>query len=162
MRLPAEFPEAELTVLVDNREKKPFDLAPLRTETASLQTGDYTVKGMESLIAIERKSLPDLVNCCGSDRERFKREIERLAAFPHRLLAVEADWETICAGGWRSNVVPDSVTGSLLKWAADGLPFLCLPRKRLIHEVKRWLVGNARRRWRDLRTMALELTEVGA
>jgi hypothetical protein len=44
----------------------------------TLLTTDYSAAGFESLFAIERKSIPDLVNCCtGENRVRFERKLQR-------------------------------------------------------------------------------------
>ena len=56
-----------------SREQTPFDLAPMQTKAGTLNVGDYSIAGLESVVAIERKSLPDLVACCGRERERFQR-----------------------------------------------------------------------------------------
>ena len=50
----------DIVAIIDTREQAPLDLSPLRTEKGTLTTGDYSIKGLESEIAIERKSLPDL------------------------------------------------------------------------------------------------------
>lgn len=58
-------------VLVDTRERKPFPLHmnhPNWIEgerRVALKTGDYTVMGMENLLALERKNLADLVGVYG-------------------------------------------------------------------------------------------------
>ena len=104
MKIPAKFPADAITALVDTREQTPLDLPGLRCEPGTLTTGDYSVRGLESVIAIERKSLPDLVACCGRERERFDREVKRLMAYPVRALVVEASWSDIEAGNWRGKM----------------------------------------------------------
>ena len=64
----------QVVAIVDTREQRPLNLAPLRTEAGTLVTGDYSVKGLVEVVAIERKSLPDLLACIGQERERFDRE----------------------------------------------------------------------------------------
>ena len=49
-------------VLVDTREKYPFDFSGFKNWIAgekrtALKAGDYSVEGMESLLALERKTL---------------------------------------------------------------------------------------------------------
>lgn len=157
MKLPAAPPAESVVALVDTREQLPFALEPLRVQDHTLQTGDYSILGMENLVAVERKSLADLVSCVGPNRDRFQRELERLAAFPHRLLAVEGSWEQIRAGDWRSNIKPASVEGSLYAWMADfQLPVLLQPRPELEKAVARWLYICYRRRYRDLRKLLRE------
>jgi len=142
-------PEA-ITAIVDTREKHPLDLAPLRTRLGTLATGDYSVAGLEQVIAIERKALPDLLACVGRERERFDREVKRLLAFPVRLLLVEASWGAIELGQWRGKLTPAHVSGSLLGWTARGLP-VCLAgnHDRAGRIAARLLFLAARHRWRE-------------
>ena len=56
-RLPAMIRPENLTAIVDSREQLPLDLSPLRTIRGTLATGDYSVQGLENIVAIERKSL---------------------------------------------------------------------------------------------------------
>ncbi len=110
-------------VVVDTREQDPWEFENLESASGTLQTGDYSIVGLEHLVAIERKSLPDLLGCIGSDRDRFKRELQRLRAYRFRLLVVEATSIEIEAGDWRSKLHPNHVLGSLAAWQAQfGLP----------------------------------------
>lgn len=111
------------TAIIDTREQEPFEFVNMPSAPGTLTTGDYSVKGLEHLVAVERKSLPDLLGCVGGDRDRFKRELQRLRAYRFRLLVIEATAAEIEAGGWRCKVHPNSVIGSLAGWAAQyGLP----------------------------------------
>ena len=100
-------------VLVDTREKDPFPLfenhpnwiKAERRET--LKTGDYTVEGMEGLLALERKSLADLVACTVSSRQRFLASCERLAGFAWKAILVEATLEDIKGGIERFEIPSD-------------------------------------------------------
>ena len=109
---------ANSLILIDTREQSPFAFS-LPTEAATLDTGDYSVKGLEHLIAVERKSLDDLLQCCGWQRDRFKRELQRLRAYRFRLLVIETDAAAIEAGDWRSKLHPSHVLGSLAAWTAQ-------------------------------------------
>lgn len=79
----------DLTFLIDSREKKPFTFTGT-SEVVGLQTCDYSVKGLENLIGIERKELADLHGCIGFARDRFERELERMRSLPYRAVVVEA------------------------------------------------------------------------
>ena len=100
--LPSSIDPADVTAVVDTREQAPFDLSPMKTERATLTTGDYSIKSLEHIVAIERKSLPDLVQCVGRDRKRFVRELQRLKAFPVSAVIVESTWSTIESGSWKT------------------------------------------------------------
>ena len=80
-----------MIILVDEREKKPYNFPAMETETALLNYGDYAVKGLGYYdvnpntgkeefypeFAVERKSLDDLARSVGTDRNRFEAEIDR-------------------------------------------------------------------------------------
>ena len=153
--LPAELKPENVTAICDTREQTPLDLAPLRTITATLSTGDYSIRGLEHVIAVERKSLSDLLGCIGGDRERFDREVQRLLAYPCRALVVESSWQAIEAGEWRSKITPQAAVGSLLGWIGAGLPVIMAgDHDRAGRVVSRLLFIAARRRYRELRALA--------
>jgi ERCC4-type nuclease len=143
-----------VTAIVDTREQLPLDLSPLRVEAGTLATGDYSVKGLESVIAIERKSLPDLLACVGTERERFDREVQRLLAYPCRAIVIEATWGDLESGGWRSQIQPNAALGSVLGWVAAGVPVIMAgDHARAGRYVGRLLFTAARRRWREARIL---------
>lgn len=117
------------TAIIDTREQTPWQFENLASELGSLTTADYSVKGLEHLIAVERKSLPDLLACCGTDRDRFRRELRRLKAYRFRALIIEASYSDLEAGEWRSQLKPSHVLGSLAAWTAQ-------------YELPIWLVGS--------------------
>ncbi len=152
--IPSEPRPEELTCKIDSREQNRIDPSPLRTIIGTLTTGDYSIVGLEHVIAIERKSLPDLLGCCGRDRERFDREVMRLLAYPVRALVVESNWQEIEAGDWRSDLKPSHVIGSLLGWVAMGLPLLMVDNhEQAGRYISRLLFTAAKRRWREARAL---------
>lgn len=78
-------------LLVDTREKKPLQFSYLPAESATLYTGDYSVKGLEECFAVERKSLADLAGSLTRERDRFMREMHRLRGYPCAYLLVIGD-----------------------------------------------------------------------
>ena len=115
----------EAAVIVDSREQHPLRFDNLPAKVGTLDTGDYSIDGLTHLVAVERKSLDDLLACIGRERDRFKRELQRLRAYRFRLLVIEADAATLESGDWRSTLKPNHVLGSLAAWTAQyGLPVL--------------------------------------
>jgi len=154
-RLRSELRPQDVTAIVDTREQCPLDLAPLSVVSATLNTGDYSVRGLEHVVALERKSLPDMIACVGVERERFDREVQRLLAYPVRALIIEATWAQLEAGGWRSQVTPSAAIGSVLGWIAGGLPVVMAgDHERAGRYASRLLFTAARRRWREVRSFA--------
>jgi hypothetical protein len=76
-------------------ENHPNWIGAERRET--LKTGDYSIEGMESLLALERKSLADLVACTVTHRQRFLASCARLSGFVWKAILVEATFEDIRA-----------------------------------------------------------------
>ena len=105
--------KTNLTIIQDSREQMPLSFQNAKLEIKTLDTGDYSLKGWENQIAIERKSLPDLLHSLGQERERFFREIMRLKGFEYSALIIEAGLNELYSGQWRSQITPQSVIGSL-------------------------------------------------
>lgn len=87
-------------VIVDTREQTPFTFERFDnwiggTLSMALPTADYSVQGMESLIALERKTLTDVVGSVLQNRERFLRMCERLADYKHKAILIEASYTEI-------------------------------------------------------------------
>lgn len=161
MRLPADLPADAVTAIIDTREQLPLDLAPLLVEAGTLATGDYSLKGLEHFVAIERKSAEDMLACIGRERERFDREVQRLLAYPVRAIVVEADWPFFEQGEWRGNITPNAAIGSLLGWIAAGVPIvMAIDHTRAGRFVSRLLYTAARRRWREARSLVAAVGEV--
>lgn len=157
--IPADLPVESVTAVIDTRERRPLNLTPLRVEYGTLATGDYSVRALESVIAVERKSLPDLIGCVGQERERFDREIQRLLGYPVRAVVVEAAWAELELANWRAKITAQAATGSVLGWIAAGVPFLFAgTREGAAKAVSRLLYIAARRRWREARALVAEAT----
>jgi len=149
-----------VVAVIDSREQLPLNLVPLQVEVKCLDTGDYSVRGLESIIAIERKSLGDLLGCIGGDRKRFDKEVQRLLAYPTKALVVESAWAEIEAGNWRSKITPQAAIGSLLGWIATGIPIIMAgDHERAGRYVSRLLFTAARRRWKENQTIMSKLTK---
>jgi len=120
------------TIVRDQREKAPYQFMGLKAdsqqkykplivpvENACLETGDYTIKGFDKQVCIERKSKEDLYSTLRDveHRERFKREHERMTGYAFACVVIEASWEEIL-----NNPPPDcrlhphSVWRTFQKW----------------------------------------------
>lgn len=91
----------ELPVIIqDSREQlalKFHDLhirgvKSLETIVHKLDEGDYSIKGLESKVFIERKSCSDLYGTIFQGRERFERELDRVENknYKYRYLIIES------------------------------------------------------------------------
>ena len=105
-----------MNVVVDSREQAPFHFQDYDADVTqgTLTAGDYSLAGLESLVAVERKSLPDLVACLGRERERFERELERLRGFEAAAVVVESPMSALALGEYRSALNPKAAYESVV------------------------------------------------
>lgn len=141
----------DVTAVVDTREQTPLDLL-LPFEFDTLDTADYSVRGLEHVVAVERKSLADLLMCVGRERERFDRCVQRMRAFEVRVLVVEANWSDIDKGEWRSQLRPPQVKAAIYSWMKHVSVVLAGDRQGAASMVSGLLYSAARERWRQLRS----------
>lgn len=109
-------PATMMRVICDNREGLPYDFKGLAVEVehGTLTSGDLTLAGFANRIALERKSLPDLIACLSGERERFERELQRLKAHDFAAVLVEAPADDLRAGRYRSKMTPEAAWQSCL------------------------------------------------
>lgn len=111
-----------MKILIDTREKCPFNFlsqcGDIETERGTLSLGDYSLAGLENRVAVERKSLADLVMCLGTERERFERELVRARGLEAFAVVVESSWADLATGRYRSKLNPGAAVASVLAFAA--------------------------------------------
>jgi len=88
------------TLIIDTREKTPWDFdGDDNFESVifeKLDAGDYSIRGMEQIIAIERKATADeLFTNFTKNKERIIAEFERMRPCKIRVLIVEETCEQI-------------------------------------------------------------------
>lgn len=107
-------------VLIDQREQAPLTFCDSFTsERVLLPVGDYSLAGASEAVAIERKRNGELQSCCGTDRERFIAQIERMREYPVRWLVCECTFDDVVLGLNRSAINPLSVLGTIIKFGSD-------------------------------------------
>jgi ERCC4-type nuclease len=112
-----------LVIVIDTREQRPYGFGDkVSIQRKALQTGDYSVAGLENEIAIERKSLDDLIGSLSAGRERFNKELERLKHYPVKAIVCEAAWCHVITGDYRSKMSPAAAYGSIIGIIAMGIP----------------------------------------
>lgn len=103
-----------MLVIVDTREQTPWtfeDQAEISTVREKLDAGDYSVRGLEKRVAIERKSVDDWTGTVLRDRARFYRELELLRGYDFACVIVEASVRDIATGRYKSEARPAAVLG---------------------------------------------------
>lgn len=140
---------ADVTAVVDTREQTPLDLL-LPSVRDTLPAGDYSIRGLEHRVAVERKSLDDLLACVGRERDRFEGCVKRMQAYEVRVLVVEASWGSVALGQWRSQLKPTQVKAALYSWMKHMSVVLAGDRPSAAAIVSGILFSAARERWREL------------
>lgn len=110
-----------LTILVDRREQRPWEWTGtgITVEAGTLATGDYSVVGFADRMAIERKSLDDLVHTVIHDSTRWHAEVRRLADLDASCVVVEAGLPDLFARHYTGQADPRSVLGRVLSVELD-------------------------------------------
>jgi len=118
---PAAAPRSKVPALIpavaDSREQRPYQLNPevFDVTVAALPAGDYSLRGFETRVAIERKSVQDFVGSITGGRDRFLRELEKLRRYEFAAIVVEGSIEDLRLQRYRSLATPVSVLGTT--WA---------------------------------------------
>jgi hypothetical protein len=92
MRMKKTIPK--YTVIKDTREKEGYHFkeydqcSGMVVET--MKTGDYTVKGLEDVLCVERKaSVAEISNNLGRKKSAFIAEMDRMKSFEHSFMVLE-------------------------------------------------------------------------
>jgi ERCC4-type nuclease len=96
------------TILIDTREQYPYRFVGIagdakdrglpvivETEHVALKTGDYSIRGFEEVVTIERKSKADAYHSFGSDRDRFECELDRMLTMEFKCLMIECSEQSL-------------------------------------------------------------------
>jgi DNA excision repair protein ERCC-4 len=146
----------KMRIAIDSREQKPFhfDGYECSTTKAGLQTGDYSVLGFEEVLAVERKSLDDLVQCLmGADRIRFEKELARARSMERFTVVLESSYEDIVKHRYRSRMSPVAVIQSIMAfWIRYGTPFIFAGSRRaaeyITFSLLKKYVEEVEKRWK--------------
>lgn len=101
--------------IVDTREQNPYQFEG-NAISRKLDTGDYSLDGLESVAAVERKELSDFIGCCTFGRGRFERELSRACSMRRLWVVIEGNFSQIAGHQYRSEANPESVIGSIAAW----------------------------------------------
>jgi DNA excision repair protein ERCC-4 len=111
------------SVIVDTREQAPFHFTNIEPWSivplvhCALPTGDYSLRGFESRVTIERKSISDFIGSITAGRDRFEREFERMAQMEFAAVIVEGELSDVLSHSKQNTrVATDSILGTLDSW----------------------------------------------
>jgi DNA excision repair protein ERCC-4 len=138
----------KVIIVADTREQAPYSFSErIGVERRALPAGDYSLAGLEREVAVERKTLDDFVHTVIRDRERFRRELLKLAEYDRSCVVVEAGLDDLVSGAYRSGAHPASVMGAAISIIVDyGAPvFFCSNRQCARRFVEEYLMRCHRR-----------------
>jgi ERCC4-type nuclease len=142
-----------MTIVIDSREQRPYSFAAWQGAppvTRALPAGDYSVDGLEHRIAIERKSLSDAYGTFGGGRDRFERELQKLAEIDFAAVIIEASmWQALMYPPARvQKFTPKHFNRAWIAWAQRyGVHFLFCETRELAQRQTYLLLE---RFWRDV------------
>lgn len=107
------------SIIADTREQLPYDFIGYEADAkygrrlilpdvvrATLSPGDYSIKGLEHVVRIERKSKEDIFATIGQNRERFAARLAEMNKFPVARVMIEATWEQIILDAPSFTILP--------------------------------------------------------
>lgn len=132
---------SSFNVIVDTREKSPWDLTSSsirEIKYQKLDTGDYSVEGLEDQLCIERKmSVSEIAQ--NVNQKRFANELERMLGFRWKYLLIEATFDEVSNFPVLSDLPPN-----ILKRLKVKGPYLvkCLTRMQTKYDLHVIYCGN--------------------
>lgn len=136
------------TIVIDTRERDPFNYKRGKSVAGvvveKLDHGDYSIKGYEHLISIERKaSVDELSGNLGKNRARFMREMERMQSARRGYIVVEDHWSSIFKRGY-SRMHPNALFESIMALSVKyGVSVIFAGTRKQAHKITRSLLLKA-------------------
>jgi ERCC4-type nuclease len=133
------------TIIIDTREQEPYSFDPRLAAAVrrALPAGDYSVDGLDGIVAVERKTLDDFVSTVIHSRQRFREELRKLAGYRVACVVVEAGLADVLQKRYRGEAHPNAVLGNALSIILDyRVPvFFCTSRQSACHFVQAYLLA---------------------
>lgn len=90
-------------IIVDTREQHPWSFDHMEKSVSKLDTGDYSLRGLEHIFCIERKgSIGEFAN--NITEKRFKDVVDRLSKISHAFILLEFNLQDVLIYPVGSNV----------------------------------------------------------
>lgn len=108
----------DMVVIIDTREQDPLFLqknAPkgLTIVRDTLRNGDYSIRGFETSLFIERKKISDLVPYLARDHAQTRSKLERCSGYLFKALVIEATEGDLLVPQLFTQVSPETVRQAL-------------------------------------------------
>jgi ERCC4-type nuclease len=84
----------DFVVVIDTREQQPWEFGLHVTAKRKLETGDYSIEGLEHLLCIERKkSVSEIAN--NITEKRFVNVLDRMSKMSYPFILLEFDLQDV-------------------------------------------------------------------
>jgi ERCC4-type nuclease len=137
-------------VVIDTKEQEPYTFNPnlVVPVRRALPAGDYSIAGLENMVAVERKTVNDFVNTVIHSRTRFYRELASLRKYKLACVVVEGTLADVLGGKYTGHAKPESVFSTAIAITVNfGIPvFYCSNRQAACRFVETYLLRAAARR----------------
>jgi len=127
----------DFTIIIDTREQRPYLFKGYPIFQQALPAGDYSIRGFETFIAIERKQAEEVYLNFGHGRERFMRECEKLSSYERKAIIIENDFERLVnppdytRAKYKMKLKRSHIMGSLAKLIGEyGIPVIFASGRR--------------------------------
>lgn len=135
--------ESNVTIIQDTREKNPwkFSRSELITDVKvkKLDTGDYSLPGLEKIFTIERKqSVSEIAN--NITEKRFADVINRLRGFKYKYIICEFDASNISEFPYNCGIPRSKIPYVRIKPA---FIFSCLSKIQVDYDIPVIFAGNS-------------------
>ncbi len=105
-------------IAIDTREQLRYQFDGYESYRTTLKTGDYSLEGFETVLAVERKNKSDAWGCLTEGRKRFERCLERLSALDRSAIVIEASMaEFVIPPPQIKRVNAATAMGSYISWS---------------------------------------------
>lgn len=110
----------DMVVIIDTRETNPLWLPKppkgLTLMRGTLGTGDYSLRGLDDKLTIERKA-DDIYSFLTSEREQTKVKLARMQEYEFRALVIEiSEYELLYSPKFFTKISPEVIRQSLISF----------------------------------------------
>lgn len=106
-----------MVVAVDTREQLPYTFP--RSERMTLSSGDYSIVGLQCMVAIERKTKRDALKCLSEKIRRFERELVRLADYDYAAIIVESTLQDFLIAPSFLRIRPEAAAATIVSLSVE-------------------------------------------
>lgn len=105
-------------IAIDTREQLRYMFDGYESYRTTLKSGDYSLEGFETMLAVERKNHSDAWGCLTEGRKRFERCLERLSLLDRAAIVIESSLKDFCVPPPQiKRVNAATAVGSYLSWS---------------------------------------------